>query len=760
MSVNVKMGVDLGGFTAGIREGQNVLKGLNAEMKATEAEFKATGNAEQMLANKTKTLTSQLNVQKGIADAAQAALQKMAAAGVDPASAAYQKMYVQLMNAQAGMNEAQAALNALDGEQQAAAQNANELADGMASIGKKISLDQVITGIGKITDGLENAARKAARIGEQLWDSIMESARWADDTATMAQMYGIDIDTFQRMQKLVTNGLDTSVDSMLGGMDKLKKGIGKDSKEVNSILQELGVTTKKWADAGESGPSLITRDEMEVFWEAGQAIMNMGDAFDKEAAAQTLFGKGWKELVPLFKEYKTVDEYRAALEKLHVVDDKAVEDGAALNDKISELKGNLKTLEDDVLLSMAPALTGAADALNGLLTSVLEYLEKPEGQQMLESLGTAVSGLFKDLSDIDPQEVVKGFTDVFNTVIDSVKWVVDHSGEVIGALEAIVTGWGVLKLTGGALEIVNLINGISGLNGGVAAAAGKAAGAAWGSGFASAVAAAAPWLIGLYTLLNPAGTAKNDQDMLYDPETHKLTKAGEEAGITMEYDEFMNWKQLMNPKFSAEGQADWVWENQVKNGNAWVEMTEDQINAVQKFYDVFRENGMDFTDADWDAYEGAFEGAEEVFNRIDELFDHFTQTHEGQLPEDLPEDFFKIAAEPVVADGAAESIAEQVGQVEIPVSLVLSGSNPLGPRINLADLLGHHANGLSYVPYDGYLAALHKGEMVVPAREISSRNYSSNLYVESMIMNNGTDAQGLAAAMVAAQRRTMAGYGS
>ena len=82
MSVNVKMGVDLGGFTAGIREGQNVLKGLNAEMKATEAEFKATGNAEQMLANKTKTLTSQLNVQKGIADAAQAALQKMAAAGV------------------------------------------------------------------------------------------------------------------------------------------------------------------------------------------------------------------------------------------------------------------------------------------------------------------------------------------------------------------------------------------------------------------------------------------------------------------------------------------------------------------------------------------------------------------------------------------------------------------------------------------------------------------------------------------------------
>ena len=46
MAVNVKMGVDLSGFTAGIREGQGILKGLNAEMKATEAEFKENGFSE------------------------------------------------------------------------------------------------------------------------------------------------------------------------------------------------------------------------------------------------------------------------------------------------------------------------------------------------------------------------------------------------------------------------------------------------------------------------------------------------------------------------------------------------------------------------------------------------------------------------------------------------------------------------------------------------------------------------------------------
>ena len=35
-----------------------------------------------------------------------------------------------------------------------------------------------------------------------------------------------------------------------------------------------------------------------------------------------------------------------------------------------------------------------------------------------------------------------------------------------------------------------------------------------------------------------------------------------------------------------------------------------------------------------------------------------------------------------------------------------------GPRPN-----GSHADGLDYVPYDGYVAELHKGEMVVPAME-------------------------------------------
>ncbi|MBQ1365070.1 MAG: hypothetical protein IIY60_04550, partial [Clostridia bacterium] len=315
MAVSTSLDIEIGGFQSNIKQAQASLKGLNAEMKASDAAFKATGNAEQKLTSQTSTLNKTIQQQKSIADNAKQALEAMTKAGVQPADIAYQKMYATMMNAEAGANEAQAALNNLGAGAAQAADGAEQLTKGLNGISKKISLDQVISGIDKITTGLANAAKKAVQLGEDLWNTIMDSASRADDTATMAEMYGIDLDTFQRMQKLVAGGMDTSVEAMLRSQKKLRKGIGDGSKEVQETLSELGITVKEWQTvAGQSGSALITKDQTKLFWEAGQAILNMGDAYDKESAAQRLFGRSWEELVPLFKEYKTLEEYNAALE--------------------------------------------------------------------------------------------------------------------------------------------------------------------------------------------------------------------------------------------------------------------------------------------------------------------------------------------------------------------------------------------------------------------------------------------------------------
>ena len=139
-------------------------------------------------------------------------------------------------------------------------------------------------------------------------------------------------------------------------------------------------------------------------------------------------------------------------------------------------------------------------------------------------------------------------------------------------------------------------------------------------------------------------------------------------------------------------------------------------------------------------------------------------SHLGDENYDFENHRLKLEPEVEIPPEEKEDIQRQIDAMTPEMKVKLKLEWEFGGGKEAAESAGAgwapHANGLAYVPYDGYLARLHKGERVVPAREVSSRNYSSNLYVESMYMNGGVDAAGLASAMAAAQRRTMSGYGS
>ena len=68
------------------------------------------------------------------------------------------------------------------------------------------------------------------------------------------------------------------------------------------------------------------------------------------------------------------------------------------------------------------------------------------------------------------------------------------------------------------------------------------------------------------------------------------------------------------------------------------------------------------------------------------------------------------------------------------VNVDVSGSGSGGGKPNLPGLDGTHASGLNYVPFDGYLAMLHRGEMVLTSAEAAmyrrggSQSKTVNLY--------------------------------
>ena len=732
MAVNLEMGVDLSSFNSGISQAKAQISSFNATLKFAESSFKATGDAEAAMVTKTNALNGKLQAQKNMIQQYAKALEEMKKSGVDETSESYMKLQRQMILAQASMQDTQATLNGLNESQQQAATSADKLTQSVQGISKKVSLDQIIGGIDRITDGMERAAQKVVQFGKQLWDTIMDSARRADDTATMAEMYGIDLQEYKRMQALVAQGLDTSVETILASQSKLKKGIGQGSKDTLEALREFGLLY----ESGKGAETFITEDVLQIMWDAGEAIMALGDSVEAEAKqesmAQALFGRSWKELVPLFNKYKTVDEYRSALDGVAVSSEEATLNAAELADKVSALQNSWTQLKDEIIGKVAPGLTAGADALNNVLNTILEYLQKPEGQEMLNKLGERVAGLFDDLSKVNPEDVVNNFVTVFDKLVSGLEWLSKNWGGVETGLIALGSAFGGLKIAEGVLEFLRLINGAKGLFGGSGGSG--VGGTATGLGIGKYLASGAG--VAVTTAASTVGSAV-------------APYVGPLAAVPMVVeDQTMLGLTLRNggsfdEALQAEGAAI---EQAAKNAkNAWLDWFDDIVNVPKSLAQVVWKDlfGGDSNPGDWSSENG---------------------------------DDWSVKVKPEAVDGSSELISEQIGAVTVPVIPVVTGGGGGGSVSSSSGggtgfvswdpgpagmlLRGRmYANGIWDVP-DTRLALLHPGEQVRPARDVASRNFSSNLYVESMIMNNGTDAAGLASAMAAAQRRTMSGYGS
>ena len=723
---NVKMGADISSFKSGIASAKSEVRTLDQQMKMLDATLKAEGKSEQTLSQQTQTLNQRMTAQKNIANQAEAALKQMTKNGVDPTSEAYQKMARELLAAQTGMMETQAALNGLGEGAVTAAGGVEQLENGLNGISKKISLDQVIGGISKITNGLEAAAKKAINLGKSLFDNLMDAAVWADDTATMAMMYGIDLDTYQRMQKLVTNGMDTSVEAILKSQSKLKKGVGDGTEGVMDALRELGLLEAQHGKNGEVF-EFVSKDSIDLFWEAGRAIMNLKDEagelreYEQESMAQALFDKSWKELVPLFKEYKNADEFAEALAQVNVNSEEEVQNLATLNDKMGELRGNLDTLSREILAQFAPGLIELSDSLNELLKGVMDYLQTDEGKAALQSMSDSFLGLFDGLKNISVEDVVNKFRDMFDAVVGGFKWIQENGSTLLGVLEGIGVFWASLKVSEGALTILKLIDGLKDLLG-----LGEAA---TGGGL---VAGLSEWL------MNGVG---------------KAVEYLGNAALQNALPGFGDW--LMN-------QTDvGMWIRGTKTpGDTWNDLKKDVQHNAETFEEDWRNNVLlkpffelgENSIRYWDKINKQNQLAADWTLGDEYTADELMQMINNGEPVPIPSD--------INVETSAEDIAEQIGEVIIPGVVQITGDpvNSTEKRLrNFRNGLPGYANGIAYVP-DTRLAWLHPGETVTPAREVS-RNYSSNLYVEKMYMGGGTDARGLADEMAAAQQRQISGYG-
>lgn len=719
---NVKMGADISSFKSGIAAAKSEVKTLDQQMKMLDATMKAEGRSEQTLNQQMQTLNSRMMAQKSIANQAEAALKAMTEKGVDPAGEAYQRMARELLAAQTGMMETQATINEMGQTAEKAAGGVEQLESGLNGISKKISLDQVRSGITAIDKGLESAAKKAINLGKAIWENITDVARFSDDTATQAMILNMDVEDYQAYKKVFDTVGEITVQEWQKAKLKVQKAMNDPSKEQVDILKALGISTKEWKQMnGQSGPSLVARNFEEMFWEIGRTLKKKVESGEMtqdlaDTYANALFGKGFAQMNPMFELGE--DEFTKRVKEQKVASEEAIQKNAELNDKLIQLQSDFDSLKVEVVGGLAPALTDATVAVNGLLTSVLDYLKTPEGKKALEDMGTAVSGLFDDLGKIDPDQVVKGFTDVFNTVVGSIQWIVDNKDSVVTAMKDILIGWSALKLTGGALDILKIINGLKDLMG--IGAAGTA-----GGSLATTLGTALTGTIGKVAGVLGNATLQNAVPGVADWFTNN-THLGRWIGGTEKPQEYFDQVKKNTETFGSD------WKN----------------NAIYKALLSWGENNVRY----WDQINKTNQTAAEWTLGDEFTADELMQMINNGNPVPIPSD--------LNVETSAEDIAEQIGTVIIPGVVQVTGDPTYSKRTpGMQGIIPGHANGIWAVPRDNYLALLHKDERVIPARQVSNRTFNSNLYIENVALNNGQDAEGMAARIVAAQRREISGFG-
>ena len=737
---SAKFDVEMSSFKSGIAAAKSEVKTLDQQMKMLDATMKAEGRSEQTLNQQMQTLNSRMTAQKSIANQAEAALKAMSKNGVDPAGEAYQRMARELLAAQTGMMETQSTLNDLGNGAVKAAGGVEQLESGLNGISKKISLEQVRSGISAIDKGLESAAKKAINLGKAIWENITDVARFSDDTATQAMILNMDVEDYQAYKKVFDTVGEITVQEWQKAKLKVQNAMNDPSKEQVDILKALGISTKEYKQMnGQSGPSLVARNFEEMFWEIGRTLKKKVESGEMtqdlaDTYANALFGKGFAQMNPMFELGE--DEFTKRVKEQKVASEEAIQKNAELNDKLIQLQSDFDSLKVEVVGGLAPALTDATKAVDGLLTSVLEYLKTPEGKKALEDMGTAVSGLFDDLGKIDPQQVVTGFTDVFNTVVGSIQWLVENKDGVVTAMEAILIGWGALNVTGGVLDVIKVVTGIQDLLG--AETAGTAAGAAWGKGFAGAVAMAAPWMIAMYMLLKPGNTGDKLGNNTIIDEQGNLTEEAKQYGLKKD-----------------------------DTGEVYQDRTQIISEAAQKAWDLYRTNQL--TAAGMEELRAAVLNDRVYGELLDQFMDFRSANPNWKEIEDIDLTEWlkgleppKVPIDPEVPAGASGKIAEDIGTVSVPVVFVPAAGDPTYSKRTPGGQgsIPGYANGIWAVPRDNYLALLHKDERVIPARQMTSRNFTSNMYIENMTMNNGTDADGLAARVAAENQRIMSGFGS
>lgn len=448
-------------YRRAMKESADAVKVLASEQKLAAAEYEATGDAQEYAAETARILRDQIREQERAVQAAQQAVEKLRAAGVDPADKSMQQWNTRLntaktrlLNMQTQLGKANTDLQENKGKLDESEGSAKGFGDQLDRIGKNIDFTATITAIDNVKEKIETLARVTVDAAQKIWSAETDAGKWADDLATAASKAGIDVETYQSWQ-YASEFIDTETSKISASITKLEKDLGSESTEMAKAFNRLGVRTRETSGK--------VRDATEVFWDVIDALGKIEDPTERSIAAQELLGQSWKDLNPLIeagsKAYKDLAEEGR---RVAVVSEEDVNKLGALNDAQTKMNAVWEKTKTEALAGLAPSFTEISNTLTQAGTALSDFIKSAEGQEALANLNTAVSGLLRSFLGEDNgagtfKAIVDGAAGAIRTFNDVLNWIKDNGEIVKGIVVGLAGAWATLTISKDVLTVLQLL---------------------------------------------------------------------------------------------------------------------------------------------------------------------------------------------------------------------------------------------------------------------------------------------------------------
>lgn len=353
---NIKINLDYSDFSGGISDCQRKMGLLTEQFKMQQSALGNNASEVDKLAVSQSNLSSKIDLQMQIVEMASQRYKALSesegatAAQVDNAEKAYMKQITTLNNLTNELETVNQKLDEATNAEQQMGEESNTASANTANFGSSVA-----NTIATITSFV-SAAQQAA---QAVRDVATEATQWADDLQTLSSQMGVSTTTLQQFG-YAANFVDVSVETMQSSMSKLTREMANaqgGSAQASKAFNDLGVSITN-ADG-----SLKSTEQ--VFYEVIDALGQIENVSQRDAAAMSIFGRSAQELNSLIEQGSgALRGYGDEAEQMGIVmSEDEVQALAKMQDSFDKLDQAMEASSRKIRATVAPALSSLAGVL-------------------------------------------------------------------------------------------------------------------------------------------------------------------------------------------------------------------------------------------------------------------------------------------------------------------------------------------------------------------------------------------------------------